>query len=71
MRATQRWTTRLTVGTLVAVLLASVGFAQVRWDGYRRNRMPPRFRSAGHRDNGFTFCRLKYTSNRRESAGRG
>ena len=71
MRVTSRWTTRFAVGTLVAVLLASVGFAQVRWDGYRRNRMPPRFRSAGHRDNGFTFCRLMYTSNRRESAGRG
>ena len=71
MRATQRWTTRLAVGTLVAVLLASAGFAQIRWDGYRRNRMPPRFRSAGHRDNGFTFCRLMYTSIRRESAGRG
>ena len=56
---------------MVAMLLASVGFAQVRWDGYRRNRMPPRYRSVGHRDNGFTFCRLQYTSNRRESAGRG
>ena len=63
--------TRLAVGTLVAVLLASVGFAQVRWNDYRRNRMPPRFRPAGHRDNGFTFCRLMYTSVRRESAGRG
>ena len=63
--------TRLVVGALVTVLLASVGFAQRRWDGYRRNRMPPRFRPAGHRDNGFTFCRLMYTSVRRESAGRG
>ena len=63
--------TRLAVGTLMAVLLASVGFAQVRWNDYRRNRMPPRFRPAGHRDNGFTFCRLMYTSVRRESAGRG
>ena len=71
MRANHRWTTRLAVGTLVAVLLASVGFAQVRWNGYRRNRIPPRFRPADHRDNGFTFCRLMYTSVRRESAGRG
>ena len=71
MSVIPRWTTRFAVGTVVAVLLASVGFAQVRWNGYRRNRMPPRFRTAGQRDNGFTFCRLMYTSIRRESAGRG
>jgi len=71
MRVTHRWTTRLAVGTLVAVLLPSAGFAQGRWNGYRRTRMPPRYRQADHRDNGFSFCRLKYTSVRRESAGRG
>ena len=71
MRVTSRWTTRLVTSTLVGVLLASAGFAQVRWNGYRRNRMPPRFRQAGHHDNGFTFCRLKYTSVRYEDAGRG
>ena len=71
MRATPRWTTRLAVGTLVAVLLASVGFAQVRWGGYRRSRVPPRYRPADHRDNGFAFCRLQYTSVLREPAGRG
>ena len=72
MRATHHWTTRLAVGILVAVLLASVGVAQDRWNGgYRRNRMPPRYKPAGHRDNGFTFCRLMFTSVRRESAGRG
>ena len=72
MRATSRWTTRLAVGTLVAILLASVGFAQDRWGGYyRRSRMPPRYRAVGHRDNGFTFCRLQYMSDRREPAGRG
>ena len=71
MRATHCWTTRLAVGTLVAVLCASAGFAQVPWNGYRRNRMPPQFRPVGHRDNGFSFCRLMYTSVRREAAGRG
>ncbi len=70
MRVTHRWTTRVAVGTLVAVLLASAGFAQGRWNGSRR-RMPPRYRPADHRDNGFSFCRLKYTSVRREPAGRG
>ena len=63
--------TRLIAGTLVAVLLASVGFAQRRYGGSRRSRMPPRFRPADHRDNGFTFCRLMFTSVRRERAGRG
>jgi len=59
------------VGALVALVLASVGFAQVDRGGYRRNRAPPRLKPPGHRDNGFTFCRLMYTSVRRESAGRG
>lgn len=71
MRATHRWTTRLVVATLVALTLASVGLAQVDRRGYRRNRVPPRFKPTEHRDNGFTFCRLMYTSVRRESAGRG
>jgi hypothetical protein len=71
MRLLPRWTTRLVVGTLVAVLLASVGFAQVRRGGYRRSRMPPRFRTVGQRDNGFTFCRLMYTSVRSEREGYG
>ncbi len=71
MRATSRWTTRFAVGTVVALLLASVGLAQVRWGDYRRSRVPPRYRTVGHRDNGFAFCRLQYTSVRREPAGRG
>ena len=72
MRVTHRWTTRLVTGTLMAVLLASMGFAQVRWGGgYRRSRVPPRYRPADHRDNGFAFCRLQYTSVLSEPAGRG
>ena len=72
MRTTHPWTTRLAAGTLMAVLLASAGFAQVRWGGgYRRSRVPPRYRPADHRDNGFAFCRLQYTSVLSEPAGRG
>jgi len=72
MFETHRWLMRLAIGTLVAVLLASMGFAQSSRGGYRRSRrMPPKFRPADHRDNGFTFCRLMFTSVRRESAGRG
>ena len=70
MCTSPRWTTRI-ASMLAAILLASVSFAQVDWGGYRRNRMPPRFKPADHRDNGFTFCRLMYTSVRRERAGRG
>ena len=64
MRATHRWTTRLVVATLVALTLASVGLAQVDRRGYRRNRVPPRFKPTEHRDNGFTFCRLMYRCTR-------
>ncbi len=71
MRRRSRWMTRLAVGTLAAMVLASAGDAQVRWGGYRRSRMPPRFKPADHRDNGFTFCRLMYTSVRREREGYG
>ena len=63
--------TRLVVGTFAAGVLTSVGDAQNRWDGYRSNRMPPRLKPARHRDNGFTFCRLMYTSVRREREGYG
>ncbi|MEE2638829.1 MAG: DUF4159 domain-containing protein [Acidobacteriota bacterium] len=66
-----RWLTRLVLGVLAAAVLTSVGDAQVRWDGFRRSRMPPRFKPTQHRDKGFTFCRLAYTSVRREREGYG
>ena len=63
--------TRLVVGMLVAGGLAAAASAQVRWGGYRRSRMPPRLKPADHRDNGFAFCRLAYTSVRSEPEGYG
>ncbi len=65
--------TGLVVGALGALVLTSALSAQWGggWNGYRRSRYPPRFRPAGHHDNGFSFCRLTYTSVRREAAGRG
>ena len=64
---------RLVVGTMAALVLASAALAQWPggWNRYSRSRYPPRFRPAGHHDNGFSFCRLTYTSVRRERAGRG
>ena len=67
------WMTRLVIATLVADTLVSVAFAQ--WPrargGWGWPRHPPRFRPAGHIDHGFSFCRLMYTSNRRDRSGRG
>ena len=69
---TSRWMTGLVVGVLAALVLTFAVSAQWGgWNGYRRSRHPPRFRPAEHRDNGFSFCRLTYTSVRREAAGRG
>ena len=67
----QRWMTRLVVGLVTAGVLAAAGSAQVRWGGQRRSRVPPRFKPADHRDNGFSFCRLMYTSVRSEREGYG
>ena len=65
--------TRVVVGTMVAVALASAALAQ--WQrggyGYGRPRYPPRLRPAGHIDEGFSFCRLMFTSDRRDPSGRG
>ena len=68
---THRWMTRLVVGLVTVGVLAVAGSAQVRWGGQRRSRVPPRFKPADHRDNGFSFCRLKYDSVRREPEGYG
>src|SRR5436190_356022 len=50
--------------------------AQEQWDrfrggGYGRNRFPPRYPTATSFDGGFNFCRLAYTSDRREAGGSG
>ena len=53
--------TRLVIGTMAALALASVALAQ--WPGgFGRSRYPPRLRPAGHLDDGFSFCRLMYPS---------
>ena len=59
------------VGALVALTLVSAAFAQWPGRGWGRSRHPPHFKPAGHVDAGFTFCRLMYTSNRRDPSGRG
>ena len=57
------------------VLAATVASAQEQWGGYRgwggRSRFPPRFPTATSFDGGFNFCRLIYTSDRREDGGSG
>jgi len=62
--------------TIVAILLvASVAAAQDQWDrfrgGYGRNRFPPRYPTATSFDGAFNFCRLMYSSDRREAGGSG
>ncbi len=64
---------RLLRMTIVAILLAaSVATAQEQWDRFRggdgRSRYPPRYPTATSFDGGFNFCRLMYTSDRREAA---
>ena len=63
--------TRVVVGAMVVVALASAALAQWGGYGYGRSRYPPRLRPAGHVDQGFSFCRLMYTSDRRDPSGRG
>jgi hypothetical protein len=71
MRLNARWLSGGAVALVVAMLLASVADAQVGWGGFRGSRRTPRLKPAAHRDNGFTFCRLMYTSVRREREGYG
>jgi hypothetical protein len=57
------------------VLAATVASAQEQWGGYRgwggRSRFPPRYPTVESFDGGFNFCRLVYTSDRREDGGSG
>jgi hypothetical protein len=63
--------------TIVALLLAaSVAAAQEQWEqrfrGWGgRSRYPPRYPTATSFDGSFNFCRLVYTSDRREQGGSG
>ena len=68
--------TRIVRMTIVAVLLAaSVAAGQEQWQRYRgwggRSRYPQRHPTAASFDGGFNFCRLIYTSDRREAGGSG
>ena len=62
---------RVAVGLVMAGVFAVVGSAQVRRGGQRRSRVPPRFKPADHRENGFSCWRLIYTSVRSEREGYG
>jgi hypothetical protein len=63
-----------------SVAAAAFDFAQARqdpWDrgriygGWGRSRLPPRYPTAASFDGAFNFCRLMYTSDRREQGGSG
>ena len=56
---------------MVLLALASVAVGQWSGRGFGRSRFPPRFKPSGHLDQGFTFCRLMYTSDHRDPSGRG
>ncbi len=60
---------------IALVLAASVASAQENWGQFRgwggRGRFPPRYPTATSFDGGFNFCRLIYTSDRREENGSG
>lgn len=60
---------------IALVLAASVASAQENWGQFRgwggRGRFPPRYPTATSFDGGFNFCRLIYTSDRREEGGSG
>ena len=66
---------RLLRAFVCAVMLAAtVASAQEQWGGFRgggRGRYPPRYPTATSFDGGFNFCRLIYTSDRREQGGSG
>ena len=60
---------------IAMALAATIASAQEQWGGYRgfggRSRFPPRYPTATSFDGGFNFCRLIYTSDRREEGGSG
>ena len=67
---------RLLQMTIAALLMAaSIVAAQEQWERFRgwggRSRYPPRYPTATSFDGAFNFCRLVYTSDRREGGGSG
>jgi hypothetical protein len=69
----RRFVRALLVGAvgLVAVGLVAVGAQAQPFGGFGFFRVPPRFATAESYDGAFNFCRLFYTSVRRESSGSG
>jgi hypothetical protein len=64
------------ITAVVLLLLTTAAAASAQWERYRggwggRNRFPPRYPTAESFDGGFNFCRLMYTSDRREEGGSG
>ena len=61
--------------TIVAILMAASLASAQEWERFRgwggRSRYPPRYPTAESFDGGFNFCRLVYTSDRREGGGSG
>jgi hypothetical protein len=66
---------RLRTIVIVFLVAATGAAAQEQWEryrgGYGRARFPPRYPTATSFDGGFNFCRLMYTSDRREQGGSG
>src|SRR5215216_1076347 len=62
----RRWTVAVIVGLIVAA--AAIGYAQEIFSGYY-GYTPPRFASADTFQGAFNFCRVMFTSNRREKRG--
>jgi hypothetical protein len=73
VRATRR-STWIVTSVVALLLVVSTAFAQRGWQdgefGFSRRR-PPRFRPPTHASPAFSFCRLMFTSVRREPAGSG
>ena len=68
---TYRLIVKIGVAGLASFVLSSTVIGQWSGRGFGRPRVPPRFKPAGQLDQGFTFCRLMYTSDRRDRSGRG
>jgi hypothetical protein len=68
MSATGGWIRTLTGMVAVVVLSISAVHAQRIWAGYY-GRTPPRFPTASTFEGSFHFCRVMFTSNRREKQG--
>jgi len=73
MTALARVSCGTALAACVAAALGSAALAQdwYGWQGYRQRRVPPRYATPGDFDGGFNFCRVMYTSVRREAGGMG